>query len=57
MRKVVVFGGTGWVGHHVVLELHKNVYDCIVASRGRKVENYTSGLGDIQRVVIDKADA
>lgn len=57
MRKVVVFGGTGWVGHHVVLDLQKNDYDCIVASRGRKSEDYAVGLGGIRRVVIDKSDA
>ena len=57
MRKVVVFGGTGWVGHHVVLDLQKNGYDCIAASRGRKSENYAAGLGDTRRVVIDKTDA
>ena len=57
MRKVVVFGGTGWVGHHIVLDLQKNGYDCIVASRGRKSEEYAVGLGDVRRVVIDKSDA
>lgn len=54
--KVIVFGGTGWVGHYIVLDLLKHGYDVTVASRGAKVE---SGYADplpsvVRRVVADK---
>ena len=56
MRRVILFGGTGWVGHYVALDLKKHNYDVVVASRGRKEEAYAVGIGDIPRVIVDKAD-
>ena len=49
MHKVVVSGCTGWIGHHVVLDLSKYGCDCIPASRGRKSKEYAVGLGDTRR--------
>ena len=57
MRKAVVFGGTGWVGHYVALDLKAHGYEVVVASRGKKIEDYEVGLGDIPRVVLDKSNA
>ena len=56
MRKAIVFGGTGWVGHYVALELKAHGYDVTAASRGKKSEDYAVGLGDIPRVIIDKSN-
>ena len=57
MRKAVIFGGTGWVGHYVALDLKSHGYEVVAASRGRKTEDYEVGLGDIPRAVIDKSNA
>ncbi len=56
--KVIVFGGTGWVGHHIVLDLLKNGYDVTVASRGTKAEShYAEPLpAGTRRVIVDKND-
>ena len=34
--KVLVFGGTGWVGHHIVRAFHSAGHDVAICSRGRK---------------------
>ena len=57
--KVLVLGGTGWVGHHIVLDLAKNGYDVTVASRGTKAEaHYAEPVpASSRRVVVDKNNA
>ncbi len=54
--KVIVFGGTGWVGHHIVLDLIKHGYDVTVASRGAKAESsYAEALpSGVRRIIVDK---
>ena len=55
MRKVIVFGGTGWVGNHIVLELAAHGYDVTIASRGQKAEPYAVlPPASVRRVVVDK---
>ena len=55
--KVLIFGGTGWVGHHIALELIFHKYDVTVATRGQKAENYQFPLpSGVRRVIIDKND-
>ena len=34
--KVIIFGGTGWVGHHTAIYFNKAGYDVTVCSRGQK---------------------
>jgi len=34
--KVIVFGGTGWVGHHIVLAFASAGHDVFICSRGKK---------------------
>ena len=54
---VLVLGGTGWVGHHVVRELAAAGHRPTVCSRGRK-DRYTPDLPpDAPRVTADKESA
>ncbi|MCI5778987.1 MAG: NAD-dependent epimerase/dehydratase family protein [Lentisphaeria bacterium] len=57
--KALVFGGTGWVGHHIVLEFFKHGYDVTVASRGTRSEaSYAEPIpSEVRRVVVNKSDA
>jgi nucleoside-diphosphate-sugar epimerase len=55
--RVLVLGGTGWVGHHVVRELHAAGHAPVVCSRGRKA-TYREGLPPgIAEVTADKEAA
>ena len=36
MKKAVIFGGTGWVGHKVALAFANADYEVTVVSRGKK---------------------
>lgn len=53
MKKVVVFGGTGWLGHKIVLNFVKAGYDVTAVSRGQK-ENFADRLKNVRRVIADK---
>lgn len=52
---VLVFGGTGWVGHHIALEFHRAGYRVTIASRGKKTV-FSDRLRELESVVIDKQD-
>lgn len=55
MLKVAVFGGTGWVGHYVAMDMAARGYDVTVCSRGQRDESgYAENHSTIRRVVIDK---
>jgi nucleoside-diphosphate-sugar epimerase len=55
--KVIVFGGTGWVGHSIVCELAAAGHDVTVGSRGRK-RDYMGGLPrGIRTLIADKNNA
>ena len=52
--KVIVFGGTGWVGHHIVRAFHAAGHEVTVCSRGIK-KTYQSGIpGGTRMVQADK---
>ena len=52
--KVIVFGGTGWVGHHIVKAFHKAGHDVTICSRGQK-DTYLDDLPEgLERVQADK---
>ena len=34
--KTIVFGGTGWLGHNIVLQLLDAGHDVTICSRGQK---------------------
>jgi nucleoside-diphosphate-sugar epimerase len=51
--KVIVFGGTGWVGHRIALAFANNGYDLTICSRSLKKE-FTSNVADIDMIQADK---
>ena len=53
MKKVIVFGGTGWLGHKVALNFAKANYDVTVASRGTN-EVFAERISGIRRVLLNK---
>ena len=49
--KIIVFGGTGWVGHNIAIDCYKAGYEVIVCSRGQKNDyntNIPEGVRTIQ---------
>ena len=55
MSKIIVFGGTGWVGHYIVLDLAAHGHEVVVASRGQREENYAVNPVGVRRIVVDKS--
>ncbi|MFA6931052.1 MAG: NAD-dependent epimerase/dehydratase family protein [Lentisphaeria bacterium] len=53
--KVIVFGGTGWLGHHIVLDLLKNGYQVTLCSRGKK-STFASEIAGCPALQADKND-
>ncbi len=52
--KVIVFGGTGWVGHNIVKVFYRGGFDVTVCSRGHK-QDHVSGLPEkVRRLRADK---
>ena len=55
MKKGVVFGGTGWVGHNVALMLQEEGYDVTICARG-KFQSFTGNVSSIKNIAADKDD-
>ena len=55
--RIIVFGGTGWVGHHIVRAFHAAGHDVTICSRGRKSTHDDDIPEDVRRVCADKSDA
>ena len=53
--KVLVLGGTGWVGHETAKAFFKAGYDVTICSRGKK-GRYKSEVSDIPSIKGDKND-
>ena len=54
--KVIVFGGTGWVGHHVVRAFAGVGHEVSLCSRGQKSEFLDDIPGAVRRIQADKND-
>ena len=54
--KVLVIGGTGWVGHNIVLELAKRGHAPEIFTRGRQTP-YAAAVSGFPRITGDKTDA
>lgn len=54
--KVLVFGGTGWVGHHIVRAFSGVGHDVLLCSRGQKSEFLDEIPEDVFRIQADKND-
>ena len=55
--KALVFGGTGWVGHHIVAAFCRAGHDVIVCTRGRYQKYLDEMPTDIQKVQADKNES
>lgn len=53
--KVLVIGGTGWVGHNIVLAFGEAGHDVTVFTRGRK-STFSSFVAKYKQIVGDKTD-
>lgn len=53
--KVIIFGGTGWVGHQIALDLQRHGCEVTIACRGRK-ETFAAAVASIRQLRIDKSD-
>ena len=55
MKRVIVFGGTGWLGHNIVLELRRQGAEVTIATRGKKAA-FLEEVAGIPQVTVDKTD-
>lgn len=53
--KIIVFGGTGWLGHNVVLQLINCNWDVTICSRGQKT-GFLGEVKQVKRISADKQD-
>ena len=54
--RVIVFGGTGWVGHHIVLAFASAGHEVFICSRGKKSTYEAEIPESIPRIQADKSD-
>ncbi|MDD5729154.1 MAG: NAD-dependent epimerase/dehydratase family protein [Victivallales bacterium] len=53
--KCIVFGGTGWLGHNIALQLQQAGQDITICSRGQK-SLFGQEVSDIKTITADKED-
>lgn len=53
--KVLLFGGSGWLGHHIALNLAAKNYDLTIVSRGRK-QTFMQKIANLHTLSADKTD-
>ena len=53
--KIIVFGGTGWLGHHVVLQLSEAGHEVTICSRGQK-KLFLDEVAKVKMIRADKKD-
>lgn len=53
--KVLLFGGSGWLGHHIALNLAAKKYDLTIVTRGKK-QTYVSEIEGLNVIHADKHD-
>ncbi|MDD3696054.1 MAG: NAD-dependent epimerase/dehydratase family protein [Lentisphaeria bacterium] len=56
MMKAIIFGGTGWLGHNIALDLIQHGYEVSVCSRGQK-NTYRDTQPQCRSLQADKNDA
>ena len=52
--KVIVFGGTGWVGHNIAIDCNNAGYEVVVCSRGKTDEFKADLVENIRTIQADK---
>lgn len=55
--KVIVFGGTGWLGHHIVRAFHLAGHEVTICSRGRKTTFESEIPTEARRLTADKQES
>ena len=53
--KVIIFGGTGWLGHNIVKLLAAQNMDVTIVTRGKK-QTFAGEVSGIKSIVADKSD-
>ena len=53
--KILLFGGSGWLGHHIALELAAKNYDLTIVTRGKK-QTFLQEIANLHVVTADKSD-
>lgn len=53
--RIIVFGGTGWLGHNIVLQLLDAGHDVTICSRGQK-KLFLDEVAKVKTVTADKKD-
>ena len=53
--KVLLFGGSGWLGHHIALNLAAKKYDLTIVTRGKK-QTYIQEIEGLNVIYADKHD-
>ena len=55
MSKVIIFGGSGWLGHKIALDLAANNYDVTVSFRGQKTI-YLDKIKHLKTIIGNKRE-
>ena len=53
--KVLLFGGSGWLGSHIALNLAAKNYDLTIVTRGKK-QTYVQAIEGLNVIYADKQD-
>ena len=53
--KILLFGGSGWLGHNIALELASKKYDITIVTRGRK-QTFLQEIDNIRKITANKED-
>ena len=52
--KVIIFGGTGWVGHNIAVDFNKAGHQVVICSRGKKNDYIAAIPKDVITIAADK---
>lgn len=53
--KILLFGGSGWLGHNIALNLAAKNYDLTIVTRGRK-QTFQQEIANLKTITADKED-
>ena len=53
--KILLFGGSGWLGHNIALNLATKGLDLTIATRGKK-KTFLDEIADLKTITADKED-
>ena len=53
--KILLFGGSGWLGHHIALNLASKNYDLTIVTRGKK-QTFMNEITNLRTLTADKND-